>query len=156
MTRILVPVDFSRASLEALDDALELAESVGARVDVLHVVETIEFVPLVGPPTTLDAARRDVRHAARQRLERLRRKLGDRRCEIGVTLEVGAPHRLIVHSARKLAVDLIVIATHGRSGLSRLLLGSVAEKVVRTADCPVLTIRPRPKPRRRRSQGRRR
>ena len=150
VNRILVPLDFSRPSLEALESGLELAEAFGASVEVLHVVDTMRFAPLVGPPTTLDAVRRSEVAAAHRRLEKVRRKVGPRRFEVRFTLKVGAPHLHILDVARRSGADMIVMATHGRTGLPRLFLGSVAEKVLRSATCPVLTIRPQPKVRRRR------
>lgn len=149
VNRILVPIDFSRPSLEALESALDLAEALGATVDVIHVVDVAKLVQVAGPPTRLETIRHAEHRVAQRRLDKLRRTVEPRRCEIRYALTAGAPHRMILDAARKLGIDMIVMATHGRSGLPRLLLGSVAEKVVRAAACPVLTIRPRPKIRRR-------
>lgn len=134
---ILCPVDFSATSEQALHYALELARPTGARVHVLHVFD----LPLyVMPEGAMMATPRDI-VAIRQSLQRDLEKLREKYPAIAsVRIEDGVPFRQIDAVAKELQADLIVLGTHGRSGFSRLLLGSVAEKVVRTAPVPVLTV----------------
>jgi nucleotide-binding universal stress UspA family protein len=140
--RILVPVDFSDPSTRALRYALAMAGQLGASLDVLHVVPNPYvddpgglYLPL--PVTYLD----DLMDAARKRLDGLLDSADRRAPRARAIVKVGDPLRQVVDYARDEAVDLIVLGTHGRSGLAHLFLGSVAERVVRTAPCPVLTVR---------------
>jgi nucleotide-binding universal stress UspA family protein len=141
LRRILVPTDFSRSSENALAYAAAFAEKFGAEVVLLHVVQDLAlFVPeavMAAPPLTAPVGQ--FLAAARQALEHAAAGVG------GVTIrpEVaeGVPYEEIVRQAREHDVDLIVMGTHGRTGLAHVLLGSVAEKVVRRAPCPVLTVR---------------
>lgn len=142
--RILVPVDFSPCSRGALGFAIELAASLQAALEVLHVWEPPQYVvsdvpvyPPDRPPTTLRALARE---AAGQEMEQLLKHVAPGRAdELGVRIEVGDPLEVILAASGD--YDMIVMGTHGRSGLAHLLLGSVAEKVVRRATCPVLTLR---------------
>jgi nucleotide-binding universal stress UspA family protein len=146
--RILVPIDFSDCSIEALRYAMRLAEPLRARLIVLHVVEVIlHYAAAVDIllEEQLDATRRRLS----QLLEELR--LGNARAIV----QVGIPYRVIVETAGRLDAELIVMGTHGRSGVSRFLAGSVAERVVRMAKCPVLTVSGR-KPEVRAGRARRR
>ena len=139
--RILVPIDFSAGALKALDYAGTLATQCDAELLLLHVVAPIYVADpdLASPDVTLllDEQRR----IAATHLARIGAKLGrqGQRCRTLVTY--GAPAPVVVSTARTLRADVIVMGTHGRSGLAHLLIGSVAEKVVRTAHCPVLTVR---------------
>lgn len=139
---ILAPTDFSDYSKKALSDALELARTFGAKLTLLHVVEPSPYLGEFTPP----AAGADlVNNLERQASAALARMLPEaQRAQIEVirSVVIGSPLRKIVEAAEAKHVDLIVMATHGRTGLSHLLIGSVAERVVRTAPCPVLTIRP--------------
>jgi nucleotide-binding universal stress UspA family protein len=135
---ILVPVDGSAPSLAALDHAIALAEDSGARIDVLHVDAPEEFA--VGSESPLSSgAREQVAHALDAALERAEAQLGGRVARRTVTAE--DPLRTIVETAGRGGYDLIVIGTHGRVGRLHALVGSVAEGVVRSAPCPVLTVR---------------
>ena len=143
-TRILVPTDFSATADLALTQARDLAEAFGASLHLLHVFEDPYTAAAYAPevfatisPEYRDAALAD---AARQLDERL--DAAGRKELSGTTdLVVGPPAREIVRFAASHGIDLIVMGTHGRSGLAHLLLGSVAERVVRTAPCAVLTVR---------------
>jgi universal stress protein A len=139
---ILAPTDFSDYSKKALSDALELARTFGAKLTLLHVVEPS---PYLGEFTLPTAGADLVSNLERQASAALARMLPEaQRAQIEVirSVVIGSPLRKIVEAAEAKHVDLIVMATHGRTGLSHLLIGSVAERVVRTAPCPVLTIRP--------------
>jgi nucleotide-binding universal stress UspA family protein len=141
--RMLVPTDFSAPADAALAYAVDLAAKLGARVSLVHVFDdpfvvngvfSGEFVPL---PMEL---RNEI-------LADLRRRLADvvatsGHSELSPQVLVGPIAKTIVEAAQEQAADLIVMGTHGRGAVAHLLLGSVAERVVRTATCPVLTVRP--------------
>jgi len=142
---ILVPSDFSEPSRAALEYAAELSRAFGASLDVLHVWEAPTFIP---PASLLEAGVADLSlvEVFRKNAEDALAKFVDdaRKREIVVRAsfaELGPPARVITEFARKREYDLIVIGTHGRTGLSHALIGSVAERVVRHASCPVLAVR---------------
>lgn len=140
--RILVPIDFSAESLAAVDYAVQFARHFGAELLMLHVVEPVYVAEPNVASTDLTTFLDDQQHAAVEQLERVRTSV-KRQGQRGRTLvECGVPARVIVEVARRTASDLIVIATHGRTGLSHMLIGSVAERVLRLAGCPVLTVPP--------------
>jgi nucleotide-binding universal stress UspA family protein len=141
--RILAPTDFSEPSKQAVAYAYELAERFGAKLLLLHVVELpaypVEiFLPAAGGTTLLD----DLEQQARIDLAQLRPEAEDGKVEVTCQVVVGTPYYKILEVAAADKADVIVMATHGRTGLSHLVMGSVAERVVRMAPCPVLTIRP--------------
>jgi len=137
---ILVPLDFSGPSEKALKQALDLARQFGAKLTLLHVVEPVAMPDFAYYPLMMEDDK--VMAAARKHLDQALTKQG-----IGteliekVLVRKGAAHREITDAARSLKVDLIVIATHGHTGLAHVLLGSTAERVVRHAECPVLVVR---------------
>ena len=142
--RVLVPVDFSAPSLHALDYAVDFARPLDAEIIVLFVVEPIYSVTpgdLYAPSSELTALMQEQRRQGREQLVELEARLKKHYAKLRTLLEDGLAYQAIVAAAHKLKVDLVVMATHGRTGLSHLFMGSVAEKVVRTADCPVLTLR---------------
>jgi nucleotide-binding universal stress UspA family protein len=143
--QILAPTDFSECSKQAVTYAYELAQSFGAKLILLHVVELpvypVEaFLPYTGGTALLD----DLEHQARLDLAQLLPKDEDGRVEVICLAVPGTPYYKIIEVAQAAKIDLIVMATHGRTGLSHLVMGSVAERVVRMAPCPVLSIRPTP------------
>jgi universal stress protein A len=140
---ILAPTDFSDYSKKALSDAFELAQTFGAKLSLLHVVELPPY-PLEGfaPPAVSADLLSDLERQASAELARVLPEARQATIEVTRAVAMGAPSQTIVETAEAAHVDLIVMATHGRTGLSHLLIGSVAERVVRTAPCPVLTIRP--------------
>ena len=145
LKRILVPVDFSTPSLAALDYAIAFRQSLEAELVLLHVVEPFSFSSVngmygVGFDTGAIAA--ELERAAHRQLSRLAAGLHARHVPVRALVEVGPASQVIADTASKLGVDMIIMATRGRTGLSHLLLGSVAERVVRTAPCPVLTVHP--------------
>jgi nucleotide-binding universal stress UspA family protein len=141
--RILYASDFSPASRPAFRRALDLARANRGTLTVAHVYSTI--VPLMGEGlATAPVYQRwidDVRADAERRLNGLvaQAKKGGVRVK-GLLLE-GVPHDRILRAARSTRADLIVLGTHGRTGLGRVILGSVAARVVALASCPVLTVR---------------
>ena len=146
---ILVPTDFSEASELAVDAARILALQNEAKVLLIHVFDPVPLAPIatrhVGAvgQQHLEA---DLEASIQEALERLRHeKLGDVQ-DVRTELVLGSsPANTICEYAEKQGVDLIAISTHGRTGLSHLLIGSVAERIVRHAPCPVLTLRSKAK-----------
>jgi universal stress protein A len=141
--RILAPTDFSELSKQGLQSALELAEAFGAKLLLLYVVEPPPY-PVEGiVPSHLGATMLD--DLERQATNDLAQMLSETQAsnmDVARRVVVGIPYRKIIDVAEEEKIDLIVMTTHGRTGLSHLVMGSVAEKIVRTAPCPVLTIRP--------------
>jgi nucleotide-binding universal stress UspA family protein len=134
--RILHPTDFSEHCYPAFELACALARDYDAEVVVLHVAQLPLLTPVDGVlvPTPLDEAEH-----ARKQLEQVRP--ADSRVKVVHRLVEGDPAGEILQAAGDLSVDLIVMGSHGRGGLARLLMGSVAEAVLRKARCPVLTVR---------------
>lgn len=141
---ILVPVDFSDGALQALDYAIDLARPWRASLIVLFVVEPVYYATpadLYGASANLSMLLEEQKRIGGEQLDRLGHRLKRRGVKFRALLDTGAPYQIITQTAEKLKVDLITMATHGRTGLSHLLMGSVAEKVVRSSSCPVLTVR---------------
>lgn len=142
--RILVPLDFSPPSLKALDYAADFAKPLGADLYVLFVIEPIYYaVPdLAGAAAgSVGGLLDEQRKSAKQQLERLQARYARKNVALRTLQQTGTPYQAICDAAKTLKADLIVMSTHGRTGVSHMLMGSVAERVVRTAACPVLTIR---------------
>lgn len=132
--RILVPVDFSEESLNAVAYARDLAKQFEAELLLLHVIEPIHFI-------TESEVYTQQRHLSQAQLGRLAEALREEGQRFRNMIKGGIPSKVIVETARSARASLIVMGTHGRSGLAHAVIGSVAEKVVRTASCPVLTVR---------------
>ena len=143
--RILVPTDFSDCALPAVRYAAELADKFAAELVLLHVVpDAVLALPDAVMPTPAPAADLDaLTDAGKTGLANLitAEKLEPRHPLTEV--RIGSPAHEIIAAATNLHADLVCIGTHGRGGLARVLLGSVAEHVVRQAPCPVLTVRPK-------------
>jgi universal stress protein A len=139
--RILAPTDFSEISDGCVKQAVELARTLGSEVVLLHAVEPVVLAGDLFGASAVANVMDELQRAARQglalRLERLRKRRGIRCRSVLVN---GTAAAAIVDAAVRLGADLIMMATHGRSGLSHLFLGSVAERVVRGARCAVLTV----------------
>lgn len=144
INRILVPTDFSDHARAALTYAHELAEAFGARVDVLHVIEEAALAHVYG----IEAVSPGVNDLKARTRAALQDMLGAEAGEHagGVYVEVGHPAATIVRCADEIGTDLVVISSHGRTGFRRFVMGSVAESVVRTASCPVITVKSGGKP----------
>ncbi|HTY53645.1 MAG TPA: universal stress protein [Candidatus Binataceae bacterium] len=133
--KILSPIDFGENSLNALDVAAEFARQASATVVVLHVVSL-----MLTPDEMPVELYREQEAQAKDKLNQIvAAQLKGLESEIIV--HVGDPAKIIVEAAETLGADLIVMATHGRTGISRVLMGSVTERVLRDAPCPVLTVR---------------
>lgn len=143
--RILWPTDFSRLAKAALPHAVRLAADRGAELVVLHVLPTpaiYAFPEVAG--AAWDALERENHTIGKRRLRRVIAQLKSKAPALRMhsVLAEGVAVDQILRAAKRLRCDLIVLATHGRTGLQHVLMGSVAENVVRRAPCPVLTVRP--------------
>jgi nucleotide-binding universal stress UspA family protein len=140
--QILAPTDFSESSKQAVTYAYALAQKFGARLLLLHVVQElppyIGYIPQAGAATVLE----HVQGQARLELAELVPKVKGVQVEVTCQAVIGMPYVKIVEIAQEEKANLIVMATHGRTGFRHFIMGSVAERVVRTAPCSVLTIRP--------------
>jgi len=140
VSRVLAPVDLSDQSELVLNHAAALADAYAAPLDLLHVVEEATYPSAYGlDPLTPDLP--NVQDRAREALETLAGELDLRTDPVNIHVLAGNAARDIVEFADEHEADLIVMATHGRTGLERFLIGSVAEKVVRRAPCPVVTLK---------------
>ena len=142
MKKILHPTDFSECSEAAREQAIALARSLGAEVILFHVLVEVALYSEGWASTkdvrrVYDAERKWVEETLEARAAEMREAGLATRCRT----EVGTPFEEIVLAAEEEGADLIVMGTHGWSGLDRLLLGSVADRVIRTAPCPVVTVR---------------
>ena len=141
--RILVPIDFSKHSQNALNYAVAFAEKFGAEIYLLNVVQDLALfipdavtaVPPISPPVEQLTA------AARSALNDAILKMPLQNIPHHAEVREGTPFYEIIQFAKEKSIDLIVMGTHGHSGLVHVLLGSVTEKVVRKSPCPVLTVR---------------
>ncbi|ASQ90679.1 universal stress protein UspA [Prosthecochloris sp. GSB1] len=137
--KILCPLDFSDASHKAVRYAREFAKGMGAGLFLLNVVEprpmavdmSLSYVPL----------EEDLEKAAREDLEEVAMAERQQGVEVEADVVIGTPSEVILERAEELDVNLIILGSHGKTGLSRLLMGSVAESVVRKARCPVLIVK---------------
>jgi nucleotide-binding universal stress UspA family protein len=143
ITRILVPIDFSDYSRQALVHAKGLARILGARLQLLHVIEQTVHPAFYSPgrESYLDLAP-GLKADAKDELDRLLTESPGEAPEAELHVVEGHAHQQIVQFAVEHGSQLIVIATHGLAGLEHLLLGSTTEKVIRQATCPVFTVRP--------------
>ncbi|MFQ5681708.1 MAG: universal stress protein [Candidatus Binatia bacterium] len=144
--RILHPTDFSRASGRALAEARELAKQNKAELLVVHVMETpmpYAATEEYASPTLYAELESTARRQAEATISALLKKIQKARVKAKGLLLKGTPHEQIVQVAKTRRVNLIVMGTHGRTGISKLFMGSVAGRVISTARCPVLTVRGR-------------
>ena len=135
LKNVLVATDFSEASESALTYGRALARTFGAELHVLHVIENLFLRAIAADPAAIEAA---ARRRLSDRLTADNSGAGNARAVIEKSDE---PADAIVSYAKLEAIDLIVMGTHGRTGAARVFTGSVAERVVRLASCPVLTVR---------------
>ena len=143
LRRILYASDFSKASGRAFGTALAMANGKGGRLTILHVI--VPLMPLV-PEQYVDLATLERLDAQSRKWSARRLKaLAERARQAGVSaatlLREGDPAEHIARAARSTKADIVVVGTHGRRGLSRLFVGSVAARVVATSPCPVVTVR---------------
>jgi universal stress protein A len=144
LKRILVPVDFSKDSLNAVTYAAEFAQPFGAELLLLYVVEPIYYATPTDPyavNANVATLIEEQRRLGEQQLARIGADLEKEGQRFRALIKSGSPPQLITDTAKSQRASLIIMATHGRTGLAHMFMGSVAEKVVRTASCPVLTVR---------------
>jgi nucleotide-binding universal stress UspA family protein len=137
---ILVPMDFSSDAEQALDWAVGLAQQLQARLTLLHII----YIP-VTTEVNLSAYYAELESDAQQRMETYQKRVEGEGLTVDTVLVRGTPFREIVEIAQTKQVDLIIMGTHGRTGMAHLLMGSVAERVVRLAPCPVMVTREKAK-----------
>jgi len=138
---ILVPLDFSAHSVAALDRAVDFAKAFGAKIHLLHSYA----VPMHGV-MPYDFAIPDglwdgIRKAAESKLEEFRQRIVSAGVEANSEVSPALPSEAIMTATREIDADLIIMGTHGHTGLKHILLGSVAERTIRLAPCPVLTVK---------------
>ena len=140
--RILWPTDFSALAEQAMETVITLARSFRAQIIIGHIVQPIPVSP---PSLNFDVTRyeKEMLSSARNNLKKLAERLlqKDRKLKVKTVVRLGQPAESIAELASHYQVDLIAICTHGRTGFNHFLFGSVAERVIRTAACPVLVIR---------------
>ncbi|HTD67470.1 MAG TPA: universal stress protein [Candidatus Limnocylindria bacterium] len=139
LKRILVPVDFSVTSRKALQYAVSFAKQFSAEIILLHVVQPPVYFEGVVIAAYDDTT---IREASAKRLSEWRNETASG-ATVKANVRTGAPYHEIVLTAEETNTDLIIVGTHGRGGLARMLIGSTAERVVRHAPCPVLVVRER-------------
>lgn len=149
INKILCPVDFSDPSREAVQHAADLAKHFSARLFLFHAISETDYSPSQSytlTPALIDQMIQITEHMKENAGNALNELIEDI-IPPGISAEhhvdVGDPAKSIVLAAKEGGVDLIVMSTHGRSGIRGLFFGSVAEKVVRNAECPVLTMKPK-------------
>lgn len=140
--KILLTTDGSEASEAAVDEAVELAENCEAEIHILHVVD-------VGVDSSYDSVTKlmsqlesveNLEELGENAVDSIQKQIEDRGFTPEVAVKHGVPHRKILDYTEENDMDLIIMSTHGRTGLDKLLLGSVTEKVIRTSKVPVLTV----------------
>jgi nucleotide-binding universal stress UspA family protein len=143
---ILLPTDFSECAESALPYAVQMARPAGARLICLHVVEPlmppVGYAPVAEPLPAVDISEQ-LQASAERELPKLAAREECAGLEVEELIGHGEAAAEIVRVARERDVDLIVISSHGRTGLGRMLFGSTAESVVRHAHCPVLVVKPK-------------
>lgn len=143
--KILVPLDGSELAEQVLPHATALAELTGAELVLLRVIDTPTYDYLMTAPELGASLRTQAESEATEYIQRKGNEL--RAAGFNITARAvndGAVHATILRQAEKLGVDLIAMSTHGRSGLARMVMGSIADDVVRHATLPVLLVRPQP------------
>ncbi len=139
---ILFPTDFSEGSAQALQYAVDLTKRYGAKLYVVHVIYDIaKATGWYVPHVSMDQMYKDIQEGAKKELERfgVEELSGVKNIERSVL--TGVPHEEIINLAKKNKIDMIIMGTHGRKGIDRILFGSTAAQIVRFAPCPVLTVR---------------
>jgi universal stress protein E len=135
---VLAPVDFSPVSLKAVRQGLSIAQQANAMFHLLHVIDDVDITSSY----VANANRKEINEAVEKRLYGVLESLQIDREQIRVHLSIGAPWQEVGRLAQQLGVDLIAMGTVGRGGIQGLLLGNTAEKVLRTSDCSILTVKP--------------
>ena len=142
---IRIPTDGSKGTEQAITNGLDIAQRYGATVHGLYVIDIADLLEIgyVGDRSDFEATIEPLEETAKRAVEAIEKRAGRMDVDVGVITVVrqGPPYETVVEYADEVDADLIVMGTHGRRGLPRYFLGSVTERVVRTADVPVLTVR---------------
>ena len=141
---ILVPTDFSEYSDRAVKEAVDIAAQNNAKIYLLHVVDKLQqcAIDYCIPLETMTKVQSDSeKEAAKKMQEEANKILQSRKIDVAFDVKSGTPYEEILREQQERKADLIVIASHGRTGILKTLVGSVAERVVREAKCPVLLVR---------------
>lgn len=140
--KILVPVDFSEYSKEALKYAVQFARQFNAKLYIIYVIEPVIYpADFSMGQVAIPSLENDIKKRAEEEMDSLIKSFVDPSLETDIIIKTGKPFVEIIETARETDTDLIIMATHGHTGVEHLLFGSTAEKVVRKAPCPVLTMR---------------
>ncbi len=140
--KILFPTDFSEGAKNALPYAIDMAKTFGAKLYLMHVIYDIATASgLHVPHTSVDQMYSEIKTSAQKELERFGLKEREGLTDVEYSIKRGVPYEEILKFAKENNINLIVIGTHGRKGIDRVLFGSTAERVVRNSSCPVLTVR---------------
>ena len=146
LRHILMATDLSAYSKEALDYAIYLAQSLKADLYLLHVFEIPQFSHAGVSPSMQPEVHKWIGQVSQQeskKLQTLVKKIRQHGVKVSGIFQQGKPFLEILKTAGKIKADLIVLGTHGRTGMAHVMMGSVAEKVVRQSSCPVFTVRPK-------------
>ena len=139
---ILVPTDGSDNGLRAADYAVELATETGATIHALSVVDATTLEPFTATETRVEELRSSLRRHAEEAAESVATRARDAGVDVVTEVRVGIPHETITEYADEAGADVVVMGTHGRTGITRAILGSVTERVVGGGGVPVLTVSP--------------
>ncbi len=139
---ILLPTDFTEGARAALPYAVDLAKAYGAKLYIVHVIYDVSAATgLHVPHVSLDAMYEEMQKGAEKEIGKFGAEELSGLRDTETRILIGVPYEEILNFAQENGIDLIIMGTHGRSGLDRVIFGSTAEKVVRNASCPVLTVR---------------
>ncbi len=144
LEHLMVATDFSACSKEALDQAIQLAQKMNGRLTLLHVFESPFFYPAETPLGSYPEAYQwlqDFKQEEIKNLDALSDEIRKEGLPVETIFKEGSPSIEIIQTAKEIGADLIVMGTHGRKGLSHVVMGSVAERVAREAPCPVFIVR---------------
>lgn len=142
LEKILFACDFSDNSRQALDHALMLARQFNARLIIMHVInEPVDLRGFYVPHISFDRLEKEIEEGAQQMMQSFTRNSLEGFDAYETCIVSGIPYEEIVRKANEEQVGMIILGTHGRTGVDHFLFGSTAERVVRTASCPVLTVR---------------
>ena len=138
--RILIPTDGSDYSVRAAEYGVSVAKMLGAEITVVYVIDTV-VLDQAAKVTELEAMERELKSDGERYLHYVVGVAEREGVKAGSFLAKGRPYEQIVHLAKGMKIDLIVMGTYGRRGAERILIGSVAERVIEYASCPVLVVR---------------
>lgn len=139
--RVLCTTDFSAAANKAVRQAVRIAQQLGAEVHLLHAYPVPSIPSPAGGDFSPQQLTAQLAESAETEMRREVREWNKRQISVVPHVAAGPPADVIVETAKEIGADMIVVGTHGRTGLAHLLIGSVAERVIRTATVPVVTIR---------------